>query len=152
MTSSSDSEAEAAESSAIMAEMNPEGNGAYGMGQYTRHRAPHVEFRVGDVITHTKLNFRGVIIGWDEHAIAPEKFLKVAHGENKNYATQPNYAVLIDTRDRLTPQLSYIVQENLEIDKGTVMHPLVDKFFDGFDEKRQKYIMRPLYKQWYPDD
>lgn len=30
MTSSSDSEAEAAESSAIMAEMNPEGNGAYG--------------------------------------------------------------------------------------------------------------------------
>lgn len=53
------------------------------VGQYTRHRAPHVEFRVGDVITHTKLNFRGVIIGWDEHAIAPEKFLKVAHGENK---------------------------------------------------------------------
>ncbi|UMM14425.1 hypothetical protein L5515_002238 [Caenorhabditis briggsae] len=152
LTMKKDSDAEAAESKAMEDETNPDGNGAYGMGRYLRQRAPEVEFRVGDVVYHKKLGFRGLIIGWDELAIAPEKFLKVAHGDNKNFATQPNYAILIDTRDRFTPQMSYVVQENIQLDKGTIWHPLVEKFFDGFDEKRLKYIMRPVYKQYYPDD
>ncbi|EFP02815.1 CRE-TAG-229 protein [Caenorhabditis remanei] len=152
LMSQKDPEAEAAESKAMEEEMNPAGNGAYGMGQYIRQRAPEVEFRVGDVVFHPKLEFRGVIIGWDEQAIAPEKYIKVAHGDNKHFSTQPNYAVLIDTRDRFTPQMSYIVQENLRLEKGTIWHPLVDKFFEGFDEQRQKYILRPIYKKWYPDD
>lgn len=51
------------------------------MGQYIRQRAPNVEFRVGDVVFHENQQFRGVIIGWDEKAKAPEKYLKAAHGE-----------------------------------------------------------------------
>ncbi|CAI2298935.1 unnamed protein product [Caenorhabditis sp. 36 PRJEB53466] len=147
-----DAEAEAEHALKIETEMDPNGGGAYGLGQYTRQRAPQVEFRVGDIVHHHKSQFRGVVVGWDETAIAPENFLRTAHGDNEHYATQPNYAILIDTRDRLTPQLTYAPQENLEPTKGTVLHPLVAKFFDGFDEKRQKYVMRPIYKQWYPDD
>uniref|UniRef100_A0A8R1I3Z3 YccV-like domain-containing protein n=1 Tax=Caenorhabditis japonica TaxID=281687 RepID=A0A8R1I3Z3_CAEJA len=150
--SGSDENTEATEAITLDTETNPEGNGAYGMGQYTRQRAPNVEFRVGDVIYHENLNFRGVIIGWDEKTVAPAEFIKVAHGENKHYADQPNYAVLMDTRDRLTPQLTYVPQENIQRDKGTVIHPLISKFFDSFDENRQRYLMRPVYKMWYPDD
>lgn len=31
----------------------------------------------------------------------------------------PNYVILVDTRDRLTPQLTYAPQENLEVIKNT---------------------------------
>ena len=27
----------------------------------------------------------------------------------------PNYAVLVDTRDRLSPQITYVPQENLDV-------------------------------------
>uniref|UniRef100_A0A1I7TBS0 YccV-like domain-containing protein n=1 Tax=Caenorhabditis tropicalis TaxID=1561998 RepID=A0A1I7TBS0_9PELO len=143
---------EAAESKDMEAEMSSEATGAYGMGQYTRQRAPEVQFRVGDVVLHEKYEIRGVIIGWDPHAMAPEDRLKEARKENEHLSTQPNYAILIDTRDRLTPQMSYVVQESLVLDKGTIWHPLLEKFFDGYDEDRQKYVMRPVYKKWYPDD
>ena len=32
------------------------------------HRSPNVEFRVGQVVVHKSLKYRGVIIGWDETA------------------------------------------------------------------------------------
>jgi hemimethylated DNA binding protein len=27
----------------------------------------------------------------------------------------PNYSILVDTRDRLTPQVTYVPEENLEV-------------------------------------
>lgn len=32
----------------------------------------------------------------------------------------PNYSIIIDTRDRLIPQLAYVVQENIEMSEGKV--------------------------------
>lgn len=32
----------------------------------------------------------------------------------------PNYSVIIDTRDRLIPQLAYVVEENIELNEGRV--------------------------------
>ena len=32
------------------------------------------------------------------------------HGDHKEWRTQPNYAVLVDTRDRPVPQITYIPQ------------------------------------------
>lgn len=32
----------------------------------------------------------------------------------------PNYSVIIDTRDRLIPQLAYVVEENIELGEGRV--------------------------------
>lgn len=32
------------------------------------HRSPNIEFRVGQVVVHKTLKYRGVIIGWDEKA------------------------------------------------------------------------------------
>lgn len=33
----------------------------------------------------------------------------------QQWRTQPNYAILVDTRDRMTPQLTYVPQENIDI-------------------------------------
>ena len=35
----------------------------------------------------------------------------------------PNYAVLVDTRDRLSPQITYVPQENIEIIINTQVSP-----------------------------
>ena len=54
--------------------------------------------------------YRGVIIGWDETARAPQQWLSEMHKNNPSWKTQPNYAVLVDTRDRPAPQITYVPQ------------------------------------------
>ena len=46
---------------------------------------------------------------------APKEWLKAMHGERAEWREQPNYAVLVDTRDRPAPQLTYVPQENIEV-------------------------------------
>ncbi|CAB3408615.1 unnamed protein product [Caenorhabditis bovis] len=122
------------------------------VGQYVRSRAPSVQFRVGDVIIHKKFGYRAIIIGWDEKAIAPAEFIAKVHDGNEQFTNNPNYAVLIDMRDRITPQIGYIVQENVEKTTGQVLHTLRDQFFERFDENENRYIMRPFLRRSYPDD
>lgn len=63
----------------------------------------------------------------------------------------PNYAVLVDTRDRLTPQVAYVVEENIEpVSKIRILHPLLDTYFEEFDG--EKYLMRPWLRKVYPRD
>ena len=54
--------------------------------------------------------YRGVIIGWDETARAPQQWLSEMHKNNPDWKYQPNYAVLVDTRDRPAPQITYVPQ------------------------------------------
>ena len=67
-------------------------------------KPPHVTFRVGQVVKHKKWGYRGVIIAWDETANAPAEWLREMHKENKEWRNQPNYSVLVDTRDRQAPR------------------------------------------------
>ena len=67
-------------------------------------KPPHVSFRVGQVVKHKKWGYRGVIIAWDETAKAPAEWLREMHKENKEWKNQPNYSVLVDTRDRQAPR------------------------------------------------
>ena len=46
---------------------------------------------------------------------APKDWLKAMHGGHPEWKEQPNYAVLVDTRDRPAPQLTYVPQENIEV-------------------------------------
>jgi len=87
-------------------------------------RPPHIQFRVGQVVKHKRWGYRGVIIGWDETARAPASWLEEMHKGNPTWRGQPNYAVLVDTRDRPAPQITYVPQENLEVVKHTaILHP-----------------------------
>ncbi|CAL1275952.1 unnamed protein product [Larinioides sclopetarius] len=74
------------------------------------------------------------------------------HGKNnKEWRNMPNYSILVDTRDRLSPQLTYVPQVNIDLVKNTkIMHPLLDDHFEGFDGAQ--YIPRPWLKSLYPQD
>ncbi|VDM91897.1 unnamed protein product [Onchocerca ochengi] len=113
-------------------------------------RPPYVKYRVGDVVRHKIHGYRGVIIGWDEKAIAPQSWLEKTHKGRKEWSEMPNYSVIIDTRDRLIPQLAYVVEENIELGEGRVFHPLIKNYFEAFDGKH--YSSRPWHKKVYPND
>ena len=51
-----------------------------------------------------------MIIGWDESARAPAHWLAEMHRGQPGWGHQPNYAVLVDTRDRPAPQITYVPQ------------------------------------------
>jgi len=115
-------------------------------------RKPHVKYRVGQVIKHKRFGYRGVIVGWDEMTKAPEFWIDQMHGRDKpEWRSQPNYSVLVDTRDREGAQTTYVVQENLEVIKNTkVLNPKVDEHFESFDGSQ--YISRPWLRTLYPLD
>jgi hemimethylated DNA binding protein len=114
-------------------------------------RPPDVRLRVGQVVKHKKWGYRGVIIGWDEKAQAPKQWLTQMHANNPHWKDQPNYSILVDTRDRTAPQITYVPQENLEtIHLTKILHPNVEDFFENFDGSQ--YLPRPWLKGLYPKD
>uniref|UniRef100_A0A7I5E5Y8 YccV-like domain-containing protein n=1 Tax=Haemonchus contortus TaxID=6289 RepID=A0A7I5E5Y8_HAECO len=125
---------------------------SYGSSLRVRERAPHVQWRVGQVIKHKVHGYRAVIIGWDLKAQASKDFIERVHKGNEAWTNNPNYAVLIDTRDRLVPQLGYIVQENIELHQGRIIHNLLKNYMEKYDETKQKYIPKPWLRAIYPDD
>ncbi|PIO58662.1 hypothetical protein TELCIR_19898 [Teladorsagia circumcincta] len=48
-----------------------------------RERAPHVQWRVGQVIRHKVHGYRAVIIGWDLKAQASKDFIERVHKGNE---------------------------------------------------------------------
>uniref|UniRef100_A0A7E4UPL9 YccV-like domain-containing protein n=1 Tax=Panagrellus redivivus TaxID=6233 RepID=A0A7E4UPL9_PANRE len=127
--------------------------GYYGAGDYIRDpKPPFVKFSVGQVVEHKLHRYRGVIIGWDEKENAPEAWLRLVRGSKEERPdTQPNYAVLIDMRGRLVPEMSYVVQENLERVGGRVIHPLADRYFEKYYADGT-YRPRPWLRSVYPHD
>jgi len=127
-------------------------NGYFGQSTEPRDvRPPHIQFRVGQVIKHKKWGYRGVIIGWDEKARAPQEWLAQMHQDNDRWQHQPNYAILVDTRDRAAPQITYVPQENIEVVKHTkILHPNVEDYFENFDGSQ--YLPRPWLRSIYTRD
>jgi len=114
-------------------------------------RPPHVNFRVGQVVKHKRWGYRGVIIGWDETARAPASWIEEMHKGSPDWRLQPNFAILVDTRDRPAPQITYVPQENLEVVKHTkILHPSTDDYFENFDGSQ--YLPRPWLRTVYPRD
>lgn len=103
------------------------------------------------VIRHKLWGYSGVIIGWDETAIAPESWIRQMHGKHTRWRHQPNYSILVDTRDRMQPQTTYVPEENLEVLRQfQVIHPQIDDYFEKYDGSQ--YLPRPWLKALYPKD
>lgn len=115
-------------------------------------REPNVQFRIGQVVRHKIHGYRGVIIGWDPTARAPEFWLKENFNPSKpHWRNIPNYAILVDIRDRMSPQMTYVPEENIEvITNMRIMHPSLDHHFEMFDGAQ--YMARPWLKAIYPHD
>lgn len=114
-------------------------------------RSPKVQLRVGQVVRHSRWGYRGVIIGWDETARAPERWIEEMHKGSPEWKGQPNFAILVDTRDRPAPQITYVPQDNLEVMKHTkILHPSTEDYFENFDGSQ--YLPRPWLRSIYPRD
>jgi len=147
-----DSEDELGESPAIEVLRFREKNGYFAQSPEKRDpKPPHVNFRVGQVIKHKRWGYHGVIIGWDLTARAPPEWLKEMHGDNEGWKDQPNYAILVDTRDRQAPQMTYVPQENFQVVKNRkVLHPSIEDYFENHDGAQ--YLPRPWLRALYPRD
>ena len=56
----------------------------------------------------------------------------------QEWTTQPNYAILVDERDRAIPQLAYVPQEKLELASETINHFLGRKYFERWDLEKKR--------------
>ena len=84
-------------------------------------------------------------------------FLQVLAAQIK---TEPHYAVLVDVRDRLPPQMIYIPQNllirhhvRLSLDRSAfeqIVHPVMNDYFSEFDGI--SYVLRPWLRALYPED
>uniref|UniRef100_A0A0N5CB55 YccV-like domain-containing protein n=1 Tax=Strongyloides papillosus TaxID=174720 RepID=A0A0N5CB55_STREA len=122
----------------------------YGLSKRVRDpRPPFVKFRVGQVVATKKYNIRGVVVGWDEKASAPEKWLK-EHDPEGHYKNDkmPFYAVLVTTRDVVLPSLMYVAEVELQESEGRVFHPSISKYlgvFDGYSRYKLKNELATIY-------
>ncbi|CAF1055931.1 unnamed protein product [Rotaria sordida] len=113
-------------------------------------RSEYVKFRVGQVIRHKIYGYRAVIIGWDEIASAPDQWLDEHHQGHPEYRVQPNYSVLLDTRDRRAHK-TYIPQEHIEvIQNSKIVNAQLSDYFSFFDGTQ--YIMQQWLQEQYPLD
>ena len=114
-------------------------------------RSEKIKFRVGQVVQHIKNGYRGVVVGWDPQANAPNDWLKQSGEENQDWMHQPNYLILVDTRDRPEPQFTYVPQDNLKIKKhARVIHPKLYDYFKDYDGAQ--YVPRLWLQIIYPKD
>lgn len=115
-------------------------------------RSPSVKYRIGQVVVHKIWHYRGVIIGWDEEAKAPEEWFKIMHGTGRqHWRKMPNYAILVDSRDRSKSQITYVPEENIEVVKNTrILNQDLEEYFENFDGAQ--YIPRPWLRTLYPHD
>lgn len=114
-------------------------------------RTNQIKFRIGQVVQHHKHGYRGVIVGWDRESSAPDYWREKMYKKHQEWATQPNYLILVDTRDRRDPQLTYVPQENLKVMRHTrVIHPKLEAYFDYYDGAQ--YIPRLWLQTIYPQD
>uniref|UniRef100_A0A0N4ZKF5 YccV-like domain-containing protein n=1 Tax=Parastrongyloides trichosuri TaxID=131310 RepID=A0A0N4ZKF5_PARTI len=125
----------------------------YGMSKQVRDpRPPFIKFRVGQVVATKKYNIRGVVVGWDEKAYAPEKWLKDHDPEGYHKDDKmPFYAILITTRDVVLPSLMYIAEIELEESHGRIFHPSLSRYLGAFDGY-SRYKLKEELATLYPND
>uniref|UniRef100_A0A0K0ELM2 YccV-like domain-containing protein n=1 Tax=Strongyloides stercoralis TaxID=6248 RepID=A0A0K0ELM2_STRER len=125
----------------------------YGLSKRVRDpRPPFIKFRVGQVVATKKYNIRGVVVGWDEKAAAPVKWLK-DHDPEGHYKNDkmPFYAVLITTRDVVLPSLMYVAEIELEESSGRIFHPSLSRYLGAFDGY-SRYKLKNELATIYPND
>ncbi|OQV15520.1 putative Calmodulin-lysine N-methyltransferase [Hypsibius exemplaris] len=117
-------------------------------------RHPEAVFHVGQVVMNKKRGYRGVVIGWDSRPIVPKNLQRHMFPKGQpNLLEQPWYAILIDTRDRLLPQMDYVPQKDIEmLFNSVIVHPVIHEYFEIRPLVNGLYRMRPFLKSVYPED
>lgn len=97
----------------------------------------NAKFSVGQIVHHTLLNYRGVVVDVDPIFQSSELWYELV-ATSKPPKDKPWYHILVDNEDFIT----YVAEQNLEEDSNAtpIMHPEVDYFFSGI--KNGMYIAR----------
>ena len=114
-------------------------------------RPVKVKYRIGQVFRHKSMGYHGIIIGWDEHARAPDSWLVNNYGSAAiEKQLEPHYAVLPDESENDKIQM-YISQDDIEIvTSKKIENEVINDYFEVFDHA--VYQARPFLKQLYPND
>jgi len=103
----------------------------------------NLEFFVGQIIRHRDIQFRGVIIGWDQKMNLSKK--PMSQGD----PNQPFYWVLIDITEGHGITKVYLPESCLDSVGGgkMIQHPKIGKYFQEF--KSGYYVLNPKLRQKY---
>ena len=102
------------------------------------------QFQPGDLITHRRYHYRGVIVHRDRNFSGDEHWYLTNQTQPKK--DQPWYFVLVDGNQQVT----YVAEQNLSLEKKgeTIVHPMINLFFSEYDEVSKKYIRNHV--PWNP--
>lgn len=125
--------------------------GHFGNSPSPRTKRPNnVEFRVGKVFLHKSLGYHGVIVGWDDHAKAPDRWLDDHGGRNNAVNSQPYFSVLPDDQESHEKH-DYVSQSDIEIVTGRkIKNDFIADYFEEFNGT--VYLARPFLRKLYPED
>lgn len=93
--------------------------------------ADSAQFYIGQIVHHTKFDYRGVIVDVDaEFEGSDEWYREVARSRPPK--DRPWYHVLVDNSEQMT----YVAERHLEADDSQrpVSHPYVAQLFDEFTD------------------
>jgi heat shock protein HspQ len=87
-------------------------------------------FHVGQLITHLKFGYRGVVFDVDAVYSGDDDWYETM-ASSRPPKDKPWYHVLVDGSDHTT----YVAERHLEADKSgqTITHPMVDAVFSRFE-------------------
>lgn len=90
---------------------------------------------VGQVIRHRKFDYRGVIVDVDPTFCGTDEWYE-AVARSRPPKDRPWYHVLVDGQEHAT----YVAERHIEADPegASVRHPLLEVFFDSFEEGRYR--------------
>lgn len=103
------------------------------MGKVTQiHRA---QFAIGELVHHKRFDYRGVIVDVDATFRSTDEWYETV-ARSRPPKDKPWYHVLVHGADHST----YVAEQHLELDASgdPVLHPMVDHFFDHFEDGRYR--------------
>ena len=91
-------------------------------------------FAPGDMVRHVRYHYRGVVVAHDSRCMAGENWYQ--SNKTRPDKEQPWYHVLVHESGSIT----YPAESSLALDESgeEIVHPLLEQFFNGFEEGRYK--------------
>ena len=94
---------------------------------------PDAHFHVGQIVRHTRFDYRGVVVDVDGEFEGTEQWYEQV-ARSRPPKDRPWYRVLVDGSDHMT----YVAERHLVADNSCepVLNPDVDAFFSAFEDCR----------------
>jgi heat shock protein HspQ len=98
------------------------------------------KYQKGQVVKHRLYEYRGLIVEIDSSCQAEDAWYQ--SNQTKPDRNQAWYHILVDGNQQVT----YVAESNIDLDQSgnPIVHPLLNLFFYGVDEKNNKYLRNDI--------